>query len=377
MGTRKGVRQVSASSFEISFQFNGTRCREKIKLPPSKINFDHLVNLRGEILNQIERGTFEYAHYFPNSPRAKMLSMVPGHAITIEDALEKWLKRVKKEVEKSTYTGYEKSVHNNLIPAFGQMSLASITKSDVRNWVSGLTCSKKRISNMLTPLRQALSDAFDDDLITKNPLYGWTIKKKGEKKAEADPFTPEELDRILSKADGQILNFITFWAWTGLRTSEIVALEWGDIDTEHLHVRRALVENEIKGPKTEAGNRSVLLLSPARRALSSQKQHTYFAGTAIFHNPRTNDPWKSNKAFPEHYWKPLLNKAEVRYRKPYQLRHTYASTLLSSGENIHWLAKQMGHTDATMILRTYGKWIPSVDPSAGAKAEALAKSLLK
>ena len=56
MGRRKGVRQVSASSYEISFQLNGIRCREKIKLPPSKINFDHLVNLRGEILNQIERG---------------------------------------------------------------------------------------------------------------------------------------------------------------------------------------------------------------------------------------------------------------------------------------------------------------------------------
>ncbi len=78
------------------------------------------------------------------------------------------------------------------------------------------------------------------------------------------------------------------------------------------------------------------------------------------------------KALPEHYWKPL---AEVRYRQPYQLRHTYASTMLSSGENIHWLATQMGHRDATMILRTYGRWIPDVDPSAGSKAEELAKAL--
>ena len=83
------------------------------------------------------------------------------------------------------------------------------------------------------------------------------------------------------------------------------------------------------------------------------------------------------KAFPEHYWKPLLKKAELRYRQPYQLRPTYASTMLSSGENIHWLARQMGHRDATMILRTYGKWIPDVDPSAGSKAEELAKTLTK
>jgi integrase len=373
MGNRKGVRQVSASSYEISFQFNGVRCREKIKLPPTKINFEHVVNLRGEILNQIERGTFDYAKYFPESPRAKTLSKIPGFAITIEDALERWLKRAKTEVQKSTYIDYEKSVHNHLIPAFGQLTLAQIKKSDVRNWSSRLTCSGKRISNMLTPLRQVLADAFDDEVIPKNPLYGWTIKRKGDKKPRPDPFTPEELSRILANADGQIFNLISFWAWTGLRTSEINALKWGDVDSEFVHIRRALVENEIKGTKTEAGNRSVLLLSPAVQALKKQRRYTYFAGEAVFHNPRTNAAWKSNKAFPEHYWKPLLKKVEVRYRRPYQLRHTYASTMLSSGENIHWLARQMGHSDATMILRTYGKWIPDVDPSAGSKAEELAR----
>jgi len=377
MGKRKGVRQVSASSYEISFQLNGVRCREKIKLPPSKINFEHVVNQRGEILNQIERGTFDYAEYFPDSPRARTLSKVPGYTITVEAALEDWLKRAKTEVQKSTYIGYEKSVHNNLIPAFGQMTLAQIKKSDVRNWASGFECSGKRIRNMLTPLRQILADAFDDELIPKNPLYGWTVKRKGDKKPQPDPFTPKELGRILANADGQILNLILFWAWTGLRTSEINALEWGDIDTEFVHVSRALVENEIKEPKTESGNRAVLVLSPVHQALKAQRQYTYFEGGAIFHNPRTNAAWKSNKAFPEHYWKPLLKKAEVRHRQPYQLRHTYASTLLSSGENIHWLARQMGHRDATMILRTYGKWIPDVDPSAGSKAEKLAKTLTK
>jgi len=377
MGTRKGVRKVSASSYEISFQLNGVRCREKIKLPPSKINLEHVINLRGEILNQIERGTFDYADYFPKSPRAKTLSKIPGRSITIESALENWLGRARTEVQKSTYTTYRKDVHNNLIPAFGHLSLADITKSDVRNWVSGKTCSRKRVCNILTPLRQVLADAFEDDLIPKDPLFGYTPKKKGEKKPPPDPFTPEEMSRILAEADGQILNIIQFWAWTGLRTSEIVALEWGDLDKSEVNICRALVEDEIKGPRTEAGYRAVLLLPPARDAIKAQRQHTYFAGKAIFHNPRTNAAWKSNKAFSEHYWRPLLKKAEVRYRKPYQLRHTYASTFLSSGENIHWLARQMGHKDATMILRTYGKWIPSVDPSAGAKAEALSKSLFK
>lgn len=201
MGTRKGVRQVSASSYELTFQFNGVRCREKIKLPPSKANHAYLVKLRGEILNAIERGTFDYAEFFPNLPRAKVLSKIPGKAMPLEGVLEGWLKRARGEVALSTYRTYEKAVRNNLIPAFGHMALADIRKSDVRNWASGLDCSRKRVSNLLTPLRQVLADAYDDDLIPKNPLYGWTYKKKDESGAQADPFTPEELARTFASTN--------------------------------------------------------------------------------------------------------------------------------------------------------------------------------
>lgn len=98
-------------------------------------------------------------------------------------------------------------------------------------------------------------------------------------------------------ADGQILNIIQFWAWTGLRTSEIVALEWGDLDKSEVNICRALVEDEIKGPKTEAGYRAVLLLPPARDAIKAQRKYTYFEGNRVFHNPQTNSGWRSNKAF--------------------------------------------------------------------------------
>ena len=61
----------------------------------------------------------------------------------------------------------------------------------------------------------------------------------------------------------------------------------------------------------------------------------------------------------------------MRYRYPYQTRHTYASMMLSAGENPLWVAAQMGHKDWSMIARVYGKWIPEADPLAGAKAVTL------
>lgn len=47
----------------------------------------------------------------------------------------------------------------------------------------------------------------------------------------------------------------------------------------------------------------------------------------------------------------------MRYRNPYQTRHTYASTLLSAGANPLYVAKQMGHRDTEMINRHYGRWL--------------------
>ncbi|WP_231990347.1 hypothetical protein [Nitrosomonas ureae] len=48
----------------------------------------------------------------------------------------------------------------------------------------------------------------------------------------------------------------------------------------------------------------------------------------------------------------------MKYRTPYQTRHTFASMMLSSGEHYMWVAHQMGHKDWGMIIKVYGRWIP-------------------
>ena len=45
--------------------------------------------------------------------------------------------------------------------------------------------------------------------------------------------------------------------------------------------------------------------------------------------------------------------------------------MVSAGENMAWIATQMGHSDISMIARVYGKWMPEYDPSAGQKAESI------
>jgi integrase len=124
-------------------------------------------------------------------------------------------------------------------------------------------------------------------------------------------------------------------------------------------------------PKTSAGRRTVKLLRPALEALKAQKTHTFLADREIFQNPRTAERWTGDQPIRKTMWVPAMKTAGVRYRRPYQTRHTYASMMLSAGEHLMWVVQQMGHTDWTMILRVYGRWMSQANALAGDKAEAL------
>ena len=65
---------------------------------------------------------------------------------------------------------YESAIYVHLIPTFGQLPLADLQGREVENWIQSLSCSNKRVNNILVPLRQAYKDAYLDGLIDCNPL---------------------------------------------------------------------------------------------------------------------------------------------------------------------------------------------------------------
>jgi integrase len=78
--------------------------------------------------------------------------------------------------------------------------------------------------------------------------------------------------------------------------------------------------------------------------------------------------WIGDQPIRKTIWHPAMKKAGTRCRRPYQTRHTYASMMFSAGEHLMWVAKQMGYSDWKMNVRVYGRWMPSADLTAGAKA---------
>ncbi|MCK4121247.1 Arm DNA-binding domain-containing protein [Ralstonia nicotianae] len=379
-----GVTIVSDSSYEIAFTYKGKRCRERVKAKPCPANTRKLIQFRAAVLHSIEKGEFDYAKTFPDSVHAAALADRPGDVQTVEDYFDKWLKRKNAEIKASTYKGYELIVNRWVIPKFGKLALTELKRALIRDWLASIDAHKekkvsnKRLSNIQSCMRSALQDAADDELIDANPLAGYTYARAerptdGQNDDEIDPLSPAEQAAVLAKLSDGHRNMVQFALWTGVRTSELIALNWSDIDFVggYVRVRRALTR-EAKGvaefPKTAAGRRDIRLLSPASEALKAQKPLTFLTEDdgPIFKTRAGEQFTGSHQIW--RIWQAALKRAGVRYRNPYQTRHTYASMMLSAGEHPMWVAKQMGHADWTMIARVYGRWMPSADAEAGSRA---------
>jgi len=159
---------------------------------------------------------------------------------------------------------------------------------------------------------------------------------------------------------GQVRNLYEFAFWTGLRTSELLALRKCDIDLkrEVIFVRKALVHGRVKETKTRSSNRKVELHKTAFKVLKAQLILSSDDHERIFLNPKTMQPWRDDRAIYHNCWVPALKVSGIKFRKQYNTRHTYASTMLTQNKPIGWVAKQMGHSNISMTLSTYARWIP-------------------
>jgi len=363
MGRGPGVRWVGKDSLQIDFRWRGRRCRERLRLAQTKENERFANRLKAVIEHEIATGVFDYAKHFPKSKRARVSVGTP-----IGPAMAAYIDTLSGELEPETLHKYRLDAAT-VASWFPSESLKTLTRSKVRDALAQLPLSKKRILNLLTPLRGAIGQAVDDGDLQSNPLAKLKIRRLRKPDDERpQPFTPAEVAALGATELGKLW---TAWAWSGLRPGEVIGLQAGDVDLARgcILVRRAVRVGRTKSPKTQSGERSVYLLPAARAAL----QDTEGLGQSdpVFRNPNTGARWHEDRALARAFRKACAA-ANVRYRPPKHLRHTYASWALSSGENPLWVAEQMGHEDTSMIFKVYGEWIPQTDLQAGSRMAAKA-----
>lgn len=375
-----GVRGISGSTIEVTFAYKGQRCRERIRLEPTPANLKRCQDFLGAIRDAIAKGTFDYRVSFPHSKHGAKLMQRMGEGTLFSDFLDGWIERQRKVLKASTVEGYESAIKTHLKDEFGKTSLVDLRRAQFREWCAKQEFSNKRMTNILSIARAALAEAVQDELLETNVLVGWTYQRNEATKPDddVDPLSADEQRALLAKFEQpQDRNLFQFAFWTGMRTSELIGLKWSDVDWQRgvIRVQRAMTRaaraaKVEETTKTRGSIRDVKLLAPALEALTAQKAHTLLLNDAIFFNPRTSKPWHNDKSI-HVAWNRVIHVAKVRYRRPYQTRHTYASMMLSAGEPLMWVASQMGHTSLKMLEQRYGRWIGDAAPDAGNKAVSL------
>ncbi|MBF9191065.1 tyrosine-type recombinase/integrase, partial [Enterobacter hormaechei] len=349
--------------------YKGVKCREPLSnLEVTPKNIKYAERTLGEIYNKIERGTFVYAEYFPRSTRLKIFGNAAAGK-TVKMYLDEYLVICEtRKLSPSTIGGYKKC--RSALSALHMFPASELTPAALKTWIQNQKTTLKTIRNQLSFLRSALDEAVTDGVLPINPVSLVTASRYQRDKSNAessyvvDPLSPAEVDALLSAAGNkQWENLFRFAIQTGLRSSELCALRWRDIDfvSRTAHVQNASVVGVIKGTKTKAGTRKVELTEEAMKALASQKLFTFMKGETIFEDPKSNKPWASADAIRKKAWVPILRKAGIRYRNPYQTRHTFATSHISKGVNLFWLAGQMGHKGPEMLFRHYGTYLKEYD----------------
>ncbi|GAA7207548.1 hypothetical protein HpBGD72_11730 [Helicobacter pylori] len=214
------------------------------------------------------------------------------------------------------------------------------------------------IHNLNANLKSFLEFCEQEGLIEKSPYFAITLKNAQEAKA-IEPFSLEEVKTILENAPSLRLKaFLAVAFFTGMRTGEQLALLWEDIDfnEKKITINKSLNElGQITTPKNKPSVREVDLLEPVEKILKELKASEPANKKFVF-----IDMPKRTSVFQRHF-KKLLKALNLKGRKLYTTRHTFASLMLSQGEEAMWVSKTLGHKDLNTTYKTYSHYIPKQD----------------
>jgi integrase len=233
-------------------------------------------------------------------------------------------------------------------------------------------------------MRGMYNQAMEDGKVHANPaaIVGKFNKQSGLGKA-INPLTREETQVLLAKAQEIMPAYYPLFLCaprTGIREGELIALKGMDLDFrgKFIDVQRSISRGKVSTPKNGKSRRvdmSSQLAEVLQGLLSKKRSEALKAemsrpigerrdAAAVVSDVMEN--WlfttpKGARLEPSNLRKvsnKLLTAAELRRVRFHDLRHTFASLLISQGESLAYVRDQLGHHSIQITVDTYGHLVP-------------------
>ncbi len=263
--------------------------------------------------------------------------------------------------------------HKHIESAFGEVEVQKINSQRVLVFEHGLRdkgLSHSTIRNIRITFGKVIGHARFLGLISSNPLRDLADfrRETGKRERRDDDrrtrvFSREETAAILRKASPQVEPIIRLALLTGMRQSEILGLQWRDVNLSENYIdvtvqlSRATRDEPARRVKLKTTNskRRIGLDAEAKRLLINHKADRMAVGFAgendwVFGTDGGNSLYYRNVI---RGWNRACRLAGVEDAKFHDLRRTHVSILIASGKDVVFVQRRVGHADPTTTLSRY------------------------
>ncbi|MFC1815102.1 tyrosine-type recombinase/integrase [Thermodesulfobacteriota bacterium] len=300
----------------------------------------------------------EYGQLYPPT---KPFVEVP----TFGEMAKQWAENHRSQVRYTTWPDYVSAMNGHILPIFKNYLITEITYQNLFDFRKKLKVGSKRANNIMVPMKSVFDFAHRQEVIQDNVVRD--LKRLPEEAPEIHPFTYAEVNRILDAIHPWYKPYASVAFFTGMRAGEQNGLAWSDflVDMKpesHIFIHKTYVYKRESIPKTKKSKRYISCLPQVLDALAEQRKLT---GNNKYIFLTVDGRRMTPDHFRKEVWMPALEKAGLEYRPAIQMRHTFATMMLSAGEDIGWVQNMLGHSSLQMIFQRYFAWIPKETRSDG------------
>lgn len=284
--------------------------------------------------------------------------------VTLDEYYRAWLARMAPAWRPATLRTVRSSFRH-ILPVLGARPLSAVKKGDVEALAAALPLAASTVRLVVRHLGMMFSAAVDDDLLPRSPIQRLRLPRV--EAAKAQPLPLDAIEAIRVALPDWMRVVVPLGVGAGLRQGEVSGLT---VDRVHFLRRTVLVDRQLDdegsrpagrlvAPKSEAAHRTIPLPGFVVEALSAHlAQFPGASGELVVRTP--SGLAVDSDRFGRH-WRPACAAAGVPGARYHQLRHTFASTLLSRGVSVKAVSSWLGHANPAVTLQVYAHLMPD-DP---------------